>query len=72
MMIVRFRSSEDHEDLLRKVKKMKKFTEEIEDCLESADYDDEPEYRGGNYRKHDHEEDDYEMKGRYSYRGGMR
>jgi len=71
MMIIRFRSSKDHEALLHKVKKMKEFTEDIEECLEDAMYDDEPEYRGMNYRKDG--EDDYEMKeGRYGYRRGMR
>lgn len=68
MMIVRFRSSEDHEDLLKKVKRMKKFTEEIEDCLEDA-MEEGPEYRGGSYRKEDYE--DYDMRGgRYGYRRG--
>lgn len=69
MTILKFRSSEEHEDLLKKVRRMKKFTEELEECLEEA-YEDEPEYRGGSYRKHDDE--DYEMKNsRYSYRRGM-
>lgn len=73
MIVVRFRSNDEHEDLMKKVKKMKKFTEELEECLEEAMYEeDEPEYRGGSYRKEDW--DDYEMKnGRYGYRrGGMR
>ena len=70
MVIIRFRSSEDREDLLKKIKKMKKFTQELEDCLEEA-MDDESSYRG-NYRKDDDE--DYEMKdSRYGYhRGGRR
>ena len=71
MMVIKFRSSDDHKDLLHKVKKMKEFTEELEDCLEDAMYDDEPEYRGGLYRREDW--DDYEMKhGRYGYRRGGR
>ena len=49
MMILRFRNNEDHEELLMKVKRMKKFTQELEDCLEEA-LEDTPEYRGG-YRK---------------------
>ena len=35
-MVIRFKSEEDHEYLLKKVKKMKKFAEELEDCLEEA------------------------------------
>lgn len=70
--MIRFRSSEDHEDLLKKVKKMRKFTEELEECLEDAEnYDDEeweeePQYRTGmrNYTS--------PMRSRYSRRGGMK
>ena len=35
-MVIKFKSIGEHEDLLKKVKKMKKFTEELEDCLEEA------------------------------------
>lgn len=68
MIILRFKSSEEHEDLLRKVKKMKKFAEELEYCLED-NMEDTADYRGG-YRKEDME--DFESRsGRYrSYRGG--
>ena len=73
MMLVRFKSEEDHEYLLKKVKKMKKFAEELEDCLEEAMEEGEAEFRGGRYR--DDEDDDYEMEsrmrgGRYGYRRG--
>lgn len=70
MMIVRFRSKEDHEDLLKKVKKMKKFTEDIEECLE--DYMEEEDYGyRGSYRKEMEEDPEYRG-GRYRYRkGGM-
>ena len=70
MMIVRFRSKEDHEDLLKKVKKMKKFTEDIEECLE--DYMEEEDYGyRGSYHKEMEEEPEYRG-GRYRYRkGGM-
>ena len=72
-MVIKFRSSDDHKDLLHKVKKMKEFTEELEDCLEDAMYDDEPEYRGGSYRK-EYDEDDMrhydKVHGRYGYRRG--
>ena len=33
MVVVRFRDSEEHSDLLHKIKKMRKFTEELEDML---------------------------------------
>lgn len=68
MMILRFKSSEDHEGLLKKVKKMKKFAEELEDCLEEVMEEGEADYRGGRYREYDY--DDEEMKGRYGYRRG--
>jgi hypothetical protein len=72
MMVIKFRSSDDHKDLLHKVKKMKEFTEELEDCLEDA-MEDDFDYRGGSYRK-EYDEDDmrhYEkMNGRYGYRRG--
>lgn len=64
MMVIRFRSSAEHEDLIRKVKKMRKFTEELEECLEDAIEDGEVSYR--------HEEEEYmdepQYRGRYSYR----
>ena len=66
MMIVKFRSREDHEDLLKKVKKMKKFTEDIEECLE--DYMEEEDYGyRGSYRKEMEEEPEYRGS-RYRYR----
>lgn len=66
MMIVRFRNSEDHEEMLKKVKKMKKFTEELEDCLEEAIED--TEYRSPSYhRDYDEDEERYEKRGRYGY-----
>ena len=74
MRIIRFRSNEEHKDLLKKVKKMKKFTEELEECLEEAMEDDEYGYRGGSgsYRK-DWDDEEEDVKGRYGYRrGGMR
>lgn len=69
MMIIRFRSKEDHEDILKKVKRMKKFTAELEECLEDA-MDEELEFRGKSYRK-DYEDEDRRMEGRYGYRRGM-
>lgn len=70
MMIVKFRSSAEHEDLLKKVKKMKKFASEIEECLEDAS-EDSMDFRGGSYRR-EYEDEDSRMEGRYGYRRGMR
>ena len=71
MMVVKFRSSEDHEDLMHKVQKMRKFTEELEDLLDEC-YDKETvEYRRGMYRR-DYDDEDMRMEGRYGYRRGRR
>lgn len=68
MIVLRFRTSGEHEDLLKKIKKMKKFTEDLEECLEDAMEEDEYSYRSG---KKDWEEDEMDMRGsRYSYRRG--
>lgn len=68
MMIVKFKSSEEHESMLKKVKKMKKFAAELEDCLEEALEDDI------DYRRHDEDDDDedehYRRNSRYDYRRG--
>ncbi len=69
-MVIKFRSSEDHSDLMHKVKKMRKFTEELEDILNDCYEDEEPEYRGSYRRMYD--EDDMRMEGRYGYRRGYR
>ena len=73
MMIVKFRSKEEHSDLLKKVKKMKKFAEEIEECFEDVIEDEDVDFRGGRYK--DDYDEDMRRESRYgSYRryGGMR
>jgi hypothetical protein len=55
MMVIRFRDSYEHEELLKKVKKMKKFASEIEDCLEEH-MEDSTDYR------EDYDDEDYPMK----------
>ena len=67
MVVIRFRSSAEHEELMRKVKKMKKFTDEILDCLEEKSEGEDYEFRGG-YRKEMEDEPEYRG-GRYGYRG---
>ena len=71
MMVIKFRSSEDHTDLMHKVKKMRKFTEELEDILKDCYEDDEPEYRGSSYRR-EYDDEDMRMEGRYGYKRGYR
>lgn len=68
MMILRFRSKEDHEDILKKVKRMKKFTEELEECLEDA-MDEDVDYRMSRRNKEWDEEEGMHPRGRYAYRG---
>lgn len=70
MLVVKFRSSEEHEDLMKKVKKMKKFSEELEDLLEEC-YEEEADFRGS-YRRDYDEEDSRHSEGRYGYRRGGR
>lgn len=67
MMILRFRSKEDHEDILKKVKRMKKFTEELEECLEDA-MDEDVDYRMSRRNKELDEEEGMHPRGRYAYR----
>ena len=71
MVVVRFRDKEEHGDLLHKVKKMKKFTDELEAMLEECYEDDDLDFRGGSYRRY-YDEDDMRMEGRYGYRRGGR
>ena len=66
MMMIKFRSSEEHDDLLKKVKRMRKFTEELEDMLRDCLEEEEEDFRG-NYRKH-YDDEDMRAEGRYGYR----
>lgn len=66
MMIVKFRNSEEHDGILKKIRKMKKFAEELEDCLEEAM--EEPEYKTSYRKDYDEEDERYEgRRGRYGY-----
>jgi len=69
MMVIKFKSKEEHKDILKKVKKMKMFAEKLEDCLEEVMDEEDLDYRGGRYRN---EDDDYDRGGRYTYRRGGR
>ena len=72
MIVVRFRSGEEHSDLMHKVKKMRKFTEELEGILNDCYEEEEPEYRGGKMYRKEYDDDDMRMEGRYGYHKGYR
>jgi hypothetical protein len=72
MMIVKFRSNEEHEEAMNKIKKIKQFADELEDCLSQAMED--ADYRTYYHRDKDRErtyDDDYmydeRRRGRYDY-----
>lgn len=72
MMIVKFRSDEEHEEAIKKVKRIKQFAEELEDCLSQAMED--ADYRTYYHRDKDRDriyDDDYmydeRRRGRYDY-----
>ena len=72
MIIIKFRSASEHSNLLTKVKHMKKYISELEECLEEAVENEDLDYRDRRYPEY--EPDDEEMYarrggGRYSYRG---
>ena len=72
MIMIKFRSSDEHSDLRKKVKHMKKYISELEECLEEAVENEDLDYRDRRYPEY--EPDDEEMYarrggGRYSYRG---
>ena len=73
--MIKFRSSDEHSDLLKKVKHMKKYISELEECLEEAVENEDLDYRDRRYPEY--EPDDEEMYarrgcGRYGYRGRSR
>ena len=74
--MIKFRSADEHSDLLKKVKHMKKYISELEECLEEAVENEDLDYRDRRYPEY--EPDDEEMYarrgggGRYGYRGRSR
>ena len=75
MIIVKFRNASEHTDLLTKMKHMKKYISDLEDCLEEAVEQEDLEFRDRRYPEY--ERDDEEMYarrggGRYGYRGRSR
>ena len=53
MVVIRFRSNEEHEHMLKKLKRMNKFTDELIDCFEDKVEDDDESYR---YNEDDEDE----------------
>ena len=75
MIMIKFRSASEHSNLLTKVKHMKKYISELEDCLEEAVEQEDFDFRDRRYPEY--EQDDEEMYtrrggGRYGYRGRSR
>ena len=75
MIMIKFKNANEHEELLKKVKHMKHYIAELEDCLEEAVENEDLEFRDRRYP--DYEQDDEEMYarrggGRYDYRGRSR
>ena len=70
MMIVRFRTTSDAKDMLRKLKKMQKFTKELAECIEDKvmDEDEDEDYRMDSYE--DEDESSMNRNVRVRYRRG--
>ena len=75
MIIVKFRNASEHTDLLTKVKHMKKYISELEECLEEAVENEDLEFRDRRYPEHEREDEEIYARrggGRYGYRGRSR
>ena len=75
MIIVKFRNASEHTDLLTKVKHMKKYISELEDCLEEAVEQEDFEFRDRRYPDYEHDDEEMYARrggGRYGYRGRIR
>ena len=75
MIIVKFRNASEHTDLLTKIKHMKKYISELEDCLEEAVEQEDFEFRDRSYPEYEREDEEMYARrggGRYGYRGRSR
>ena len=73
--MIKFRSASEHTDLLTKVKHMKKYISELEDCLEEAVEQEDLEFRDRRYPEYYREDEEMYARrggGRYGYRGRSR
>jgi len=68
MVILRFRTSSEAKDLLKKVKKMHKFSKELVECLEDKieeEDDDDEDYRYEEEERMEHSSRTPSYRGRY-------
>ena len=73
--MIKFRSASEHTDLLTKVKHMKKYISELEECLEEAVEQEDLEFRDRRYPEYDRDDEEMYARrggGRYGYRGRSR
>ena len=73
--MIKFRSADEHSDLLKKVKHMKHYIAELEDCLEEAVENEDLDFRNKRYSDYDRDEEEMYARrggGRYGYRGRIR
>ena len=73
--MIKFRSASEHSNLLTKVKHMKKYISELEECLEEAVEQEELEFRKRRYPEYEREDEEMYARrggGRYGYRGRSR
>lgn len=72
MIMIKFKSANEHEELLKKVKYMKHYIAELEDCLEEAVEHEDLDFRNKRYLDYDRDEEEMYARrggGRYGYRG---
>ena len=72
MIMIKFKSANEHEELLKKVKHMKRYIAELEDCLEEAVENEDLDFRNKRYLDYDRDEEEMYARrggGRYGYRG---
>lgn len=75
MVVIKFRSASEHSNLLTKVKHMKKYLSELEECLEDAVENDDLDFRDKRHMEYDDEDEEMYARrggGRYGYRGRSR
>lgn len=72
MIMIKFKNANEHEELLKKVKHMKHYIAELEDCLEEAVESEDLDFRNKRYLDYDRDEEEMYARrggGRYGYRG---
>ena len=70
--MIKFKSANEHKELLKKVKHMKRYIAELEDCLEEAVENEDLDFKNKRYLDYDRDEEEMYARrggGRYGYRG---